>query len=151
MVNIIGPEYFKALETPVLLGREFTQADAAGAVKVGIINQAMGRHFFGGANPIGRRFSIPGYRADSSWLEIVGVIQDAKYQNLRDQAPPQAYVPFLQSPESGYATIEVRASTEPSNLEAGVRRLMQQAESRCRYSMSRRSPNKWMSRWWKIA
>ena len=130
MVNIIGPEYFKALETPVLLGREFTQADAAGAVKVGIINQAMARHFFGDANPIGRRFSIPGYRADSSWLEIVGVIQDAKYQNLRDQAPPQAYVPFLQSPESGYVTIEVRASTEPSNLAAGVRRIIQRADSR---------------------
>jgi predicted permease len=130
MLNIIGPEYFKALETPVLLGREFTQADAAGAVKVGIINQAMARHFFGDANPIGRRFSIPGYRADSSWLEIVGVIQDAKYQNLRDQAPPQAYIPFLQSPESGYVTIEVRASTEPSNLAAGVRRIIQRADSR---------------------
>ena len=58
------------------------------------------------------------------------MIQDAKYQNLRDQAPPQAYVPFLQSPESGYVTIEVRASTEPADLEAGVRRMMQRADSR---------------------
>jgi predicted permease len=130
MLNIIGPDYFKTLETPVLLGREFTDADAAGAPKVGIINQAMARHFFGDENPIGHRFSIPGWRGDSSWIEIVGVIQNAKYHNLREQAPPQAYVPFLQAPESGTTTIEVHAATEPAGLEAGVRRLIQQADSR---------------------
>jgi predicted permease len=130
MLNIIGPDYFKTLETPVLLGREFTDADAAGAPKVGIINQAMARHFFGDANPIGHRFSIPGWRGDSSWIEIVGVIQNAKYHNLREQAPPQAYVPFLQAPESGTTTIEVRAATEPAGLAAGVRRLIQQADGR---------------------
>jgi len=130
MLNVIGPEYFKALETPVLLGREFTDADAASAPKVAIINQTMARHYFGDSNPIGRRFSIPGWRGDSSWLEIVGVIQDAKYYNLREQAPPQAYIPYLQSPESGSSTFEVRASTDPVSLAAGVRRLMQQADSR---------------------
>ena len=130
MLNIIGPDYFKALETPVLLGREFTDADAGGAPKVGIVNQTMAHHFFGDANPIGHRFSIPGWRGDSSWIEIVGVIQDAKYHNLREQAPPQAYVPFLQAPESGTATIEVRTATEPTGLEAGVRRLIQRADSR---------------------
>ncbi len=129
MLNIIGPEYFKTLETSVLLGREFTDADAAGTPKVGIINQTMARSFFGDANPLGHRFSIPGWKGDSSWIEIVGVIQDAKYHNLREQAPPQAYVPFLQAPESGTTTIEVRAAAEPAGLEAGVRRLMQQADS----------------------
>jgi predicted permease len=114
----------------VLLGREFTDADAGGAPKVGIVNQTMAHHFFGDANPIGHRFSIPGWRGDSSWIEIVGVIQDAKYHNLREQAPPQAYVPFLQAPESGTATIEVRTATEPTGLEAGVRRLIQRADSR---------------------
>ena len=130
MLNIIGPGYFKTLDTPVVLGREFTDADAAGGPKVGVINQTMARTFFGDANPLGHRFSIPGWRGDSSWIEIVGVIQDAKYHNLREPAPPQAYVPFLQSPESGTTTIEVRAAIEPSGLEAGVRRLIQQSDSR---------------------
>jgi len=130
MLNVIGPDYFKSLETPVLLGREFTDADMAGAPKVGIINQAMARHFFGDANPIGRRFSIPGWRADSSWLEIVGVIGDAKYHDLREQTPPQAYIPFLQSPESGTSTFEVRVATDPVSLAAGVRRIILQADSR---------------------
>lgn len=130
LINVIGPEYFKALETPVLLGREFTDADVAGASKVGIINQAMARHYFGDANPIGRRFSIPAWRADSSWLEIVGVIRDAKYHNLREPAPPQAYIPFYQFPESDSMTFEVRAAAEPKSLAAGVRRIIQHADSR---------------------
>jgi predicted permease len=130
MLNIIGPGYFKTLDTPVLLGREFTNGDAAGAPKVGIINQTMAHYFFGDANPIGHRFSIPGWRGDSSWIEIVGVIQDAKYHNLRERTPPQAYIPFLQAPESGTTTIEARAATDPASLAAGIRRLIQQADSR---------------------
>jgi predicted permease len=102
----------------------------AGASKVGIINQAMARHYFGDANPIGRRFSIPAWRADSSWLEIVGVIRDAKYHNLREPAPPQAYIPFYQFPESDSMTFEVRAAAEPKSLAAGVRRIIQHADSR---------------------
>ena len=130
MINVIGPEYFRALQTPVLLGREFTSADAAGAAKVGVINQAMAHYYFGDANPIGRRFSLPGWRGDSRWLEIVGVIQDARYHSLREPAPPQAYIPFLQSPESGSMTFEVRAMMDPVSLAAGVRRVIQQADSR---------------------
>ncbi|HTS67368.1 MAG TPA: ABC transporter permease [Terriglobia bacterium] len=130
MLNVIGPDYFRVLQTPVLLGREFTEADAAGAPRVGIINQAMAHYYFGDANPIGRRFSVPGWRGDSSWLEIVGVIQDAKYHNLRQPAPPQAYIPFLQAPESGSTTLEVRAAIDPAGLATAVRRVILQADSR---------------------
>ena len=129
-VDIIGPEYFKTLRTPVLLGREFTEADGEGAPKVAVINQAMARHFFGGSNPPGRRFSIPEYKGDASSLEIVGVVQGAKFHSLREPSPPAIYVPFFQSPESGEMTFEVRTTTNPASVAAAARRVIQQADSR---------------------
>ncbi|PYV03731.1 MAG: hypothetical protein DMG26_08875 [Acidobacteria bacterium] len=129
-VNIIGPEYFKTLRTPVLLGREFTEADREGAPKVAVINEAMARYFFGDSNPLGRRFSIPGYKGDASPLEIVGVVQDAKFHSLREPSPPAIYVPFFQAPESGEMTFEVRTITNPASVAAAARRVIQQADSR---------------------
>jgi predicted permease len=130
MINVIGPEYFKALETPVLLGREFTGSDRAGAAKVAIINHAMAQYYFGDTNPIGRRISLPGWKGDASWLEIVGVVQDAKYRSLREQTPPQAYIPFFQSPETGSMTLEVRTTTDPGNAAATVHGAIQEIDTR---------------------
>ena len=58
-LNALGPHYFEALETPVLLGRDFTGDDGASAPKVAIINQRMAHDIFGDKSPIGRRLSIP--------------------------------------------------------------------------------------------
>src|SRR5437879_2129983 len=91
----------------------------------------MAQHFFGDRNPIGRRFSIPGWKADTSPMEIVGVVENAKFINLRDQVPPAAYIPFLQSPDSFLAAnFEVRSSTNPTALAASIREMIQQADSR---------------------
>ena len=118
------------IRTPVLLGREFTEAEREGAPKVAVINQAMARYFFGESNPLGRRFSIPGSKGDASPLEIVGVVQDAKFHSLREPSPPAIYVPFFQSPESGEMTFEVRTTTNPASVAAAARRVIQQADSR---------------------
>ena len=130
-VNFVAPNYFKVLGTAVLLGREFTDGDRAGAPKVAMINQAMARYFFGDSNPLGRRFSIPGWVGDATLLEIVGVAENAKLKNLREQAAPAAYIPFLQEPDSVPAmTFEVRTASNPSLLAASVRRLIKQADGR---------------------
>ncbi|HEY6273848.1 MAG TPA: ADOP family duplicated permease [Terriglobales bacterium] len=130
-VNFVGPNYFKSLGTGVLLGRDFTEADTAGTPKVAVINQVMAQYFFDDTNPIGRRFSIPGWKADANALEIVGVVENAKLKSLRDPSPPAAYLPFLQSPDSFLAvTFEVRSATNPTVLVASVRQLIQQADNR---------------------
>src|SRR5256884_475557 len=130
-VNFVGPRYFRTMGTAVLLGRDIAEEDRAGTPKVAVINEAMAQHFFGDRNPIGRRFSIPGWKADTSPLEIVGVVENAKFINLRDQVPPAAYIPFLQSPDSFLAAnFEVRSSTNPTALAASIREMIQQADSR---------------------
>ena len=117
--------------TAVLLGRDVAAEDRAGTPKVAVINKAMAQHFFGDRNPIGRRFSIPGWKADTSLMEIVGVVENAKFINLRDQVPPAAYIPFLQSPDSFLAgNFEVRSSANPTALTASIREMIRQADSR---------------------
>ena len=129
-VNFVGPRYFGTMGTAVLLGRDISEEDRAGTPRVAVINQAMAQHFFGDRNPIGRRFSIPGWKADASLMEIVGVVENAKFINLRDQVPPAAYVPFFQSPDSFLAaSFEVRC-TNPTALAASIREMIQQADSR---------------------
>jgi predicted permease len=118
-VEPVGPNYFKTLETPVLLGRDFAAEDRVGAVKVAAINQTAARFFFGDSNPIGRRISMPGYRGDPSWLEIIGVVQDAKYHSLREQSLPMVYISQLQYPES-FVTFEIRTAVNPANATTAV-------------------------------
>jgi predicted permease len=130
-VNFVGPRYFRTMGTAVLLGRDIAEEDRAGTPKVAVINEAMAQHFFGDSNPIGRRFSIPGWKADTSPMEIVGVVENAKFINLRDQVPPAAYIPFFQSPDSFLAaSFEVRSSTNPTALAGSIREMIQQADGR---------------------
>jgi predicted permease len=116
-LNVIGPHYFDALDTPVLLGRDFTAADSADAPKVAIINKRMARDTFGDTNPIGRRFSIPQWAGDKSWYSIVGVVADAKSRDLREPVVPMIYVPLEQIVVPGGVTFEVR-TTRSASLEA---------------------------------
>jgi len=114
-----GPDYFRTMETPLLRGREFTAADRAGAPKLAIVNESTARHFFGDTNPIGRFVSIPTYRADESWLQIVGEVRDIKVHDLRESSTLMLYVPIFQAPEGG-ATFEVRTAMDPALAETAI-------------------------------
>jgi predicted permease len=113
-VNALGPHYFEALETPVLLGRDFTGEDDANAPKVAIINKRMAHDIFGDTSPIGRRLSIPKFAGDKSWYSIVGVVADAKSEDLRDAARPMLYVPTEQTVVPAGVTFEVRTARDAS-------------------------------------
>ena len=125
-MNNVGPSYFKTLGIPVLLGREFTDTDAAGAPNVAVINQTMARYYFHDQNPIGKRFGLGGPETAGS-LEIVGVVQDAKYNELREQTPRMAYIPFLQS-GAGRMTFEIGTASDPASVSGAVRQAIQVAD-----------------------
>jgi predicted permease len=126
-IDVVGPHYFKTLQTPVLSGRDFSSADRAGTPKVAIINQTMARDAFGGANPIGRHVSAPGW--DASWFEIVGVVRDVKTRSLREQTTPMLYLPLYQAPE-GLAAFEVRTAITPLSVTEAIRRVIKATDSR---------------------
>jgi predicted permease len=118
-VEPIGPAYFGTMQTPIVRGREFSGSDRTGATKVAIVNESTARHFFGTVNPIGRFVSIPGYRADTSWLEIVGEVRDIKVHDLRETPTLMLYIPMWQAAEGG-ATFEIRTSMDPADAATAV-------------------------------
>jgi len=102
--NAITPRWFAALGMRLVAGRAFTDADGKGAPAVVIVNEAFVRRFLNGQNPIGhtvqRRVIFNRNRPDAvppPAQEIVGVVADAIYDNLREQVPPTMFEPLEQS------------------------------------------------------
>src|SRR5262249_30317038 len=119
----VMPEFFEALGMTLRQGRAFTPQDDVGAPKVAIINESMARYFFPQRNPIGMRLGNAGEDARSaSSLEIIGVVEDARYRGLRDAAPRIVYVPTLQTANPGVKAFIVRTSGDPAQMIATLRR-----------------------------
>jgi predicted permease len=129
-VNALGPHYFEALGTPVLLGRDFTGEDDANAPKVAIINTRMAHDVFGDTSPIGRRLSIPQWAGDTSWYSIVGVVADAKSEDLRQAVRPMVYVPTEQTMLPAGVTFEVRTARDASAEAPAVLHAVAQVDGR---------------------
>ena len=105
--NSVSRDYFRTMGTPLVAGRDFSRDDTVSSPKVAIVNEVFVRTFFGGQNPIGRSFQVeagPGEPPQS--YEIVGLVKDSKYSDLRAASPEQAFLaesqnaqpaPFLQA------------------------------------------------------
>jgi predicted permease len=91
----VGPDYFAAVGTPVLLGRGLGPQDRKGAPLVAVVNEALAQRYFPTGSPLGRHITI-----DERSYEIVGVARDARDHDLRDAVPPRFYMPFAQAPET---------------------------------------------------
>ncbi len=117
----VGPGYFSTVGIPILLGRDFTAQDAAGAPRTVIVNEAFARFYFQGTNPVGRQiFWLPGQRTG---LEIVGVAANVKDHSLRWGAIRRFYVPMHQ-PIEAVTTVnfEVRTTGDPQQAAGAIRR-----------------------------
>ena len=102
--NGLASNFFRAMELPLVLGRDFTEQDNGTAPKVAVVNQAFVRMYFDDENPVGKPIVIPGY---AERVEVIGVAGDAKYTELRGAAPPTVYLPSLQQVD-GDASFAVR-------------------------------------------
>ena len=93
----ISGGYFKTMGTPLLAGRDFDRRDNASAPRVAIVNQQFARKLFGAENPVGRTFKIDVYKGETVRdYEVVGLVKDSKYQDLREDFGPIAFYPQLQ-------------------------------------------------------
>jgi predicted permease len=125
-MNQVSPNYFATLGVPIVAGRDFTMADNH-EVKHGpdaddfvptvvMINETFAKKYFAGRNPLGRHLGFgtdPGTPTD---MEVIGVVKDIKYTNLRDEIPPQAFVPYMPSRFVGNMTVYVRTTGDPAAL-----------------------------------
>jgi predicted permease len=112
--NEINPGYFRTLGVPLLAGREFTPADVEKAPKVAIVNEAFTKKFNLGRDAVGKHMA----QGDKGPLdiEIVAVVQNAKYSEVKDAVPPLFFRPYLQSERVGSLNFYVRTASDPAQL-----------------------------------
>ena len=128
-MQFCSPRFFETLKIPVLLGRDFTIKDGHGAPKVGIVNEKFAKRYFAGVNPIGRHLGLgidPGTKTD---IEIVGVVGDTKYENMREPIPHELYVPWIQQDFVLGMTAYVRSETAPVSFFSSLRRAVREVDA----------------------
>jgi len=125
----VSPGYFSTVQIPVVAGRSFSARDTAAAGRVAMVNEAFARHFFGAQNPIGKHFRFEGDPVKNE-MEIVGVVRDARYVNLRETRTPWfAYVPVAQADVSTLV-LHVRANGNPETMVPQLREKVRQIDPR---------------------
>jgi predicted permease len=122
--NPVGPGFFETVEIPLLAGREFGWQDQGKSPPVAVVNRAFARRFFAGQNPIGKRFGRAG-PGSSSQIEIVGLIGDAKYGDLREEPQPMFYTPLFQQLGERPYHVHVRTVGDSAAVIVAIRREIQ--------------------------
>jgi predicted permease len=112
--NEVGAGYFKTLGVPVLSGREFTASDRLGTPKVAIVNEAFAKKFKLGRDAVGKHMAESGAKIND--VEIVGLVKDAKYNNVKDEIPPVYFTPWAQDSTTGFLNFYVRTAMEPRQI-----------------------------------
>jgi predicted permease len=120
--NEVSPDFFRTLQIPLLSGRDFSAADVAGRPRVAIVNESFARKFGLGDDAVGRRMAT-GAVAELD-IEIIGLIKDAKYSDVKEDVPPQFFLARRQNEELGYLTYYVRSQLAPEDLLASMSRVV---------------------------
>jgi putative ABC transport system permease protein len=117
--NWVAPRYFETMGMPLVAGRDFSLQDQMSSPRVVIINQTMARESFGAANPIGRHITFQ--RDETHSYEVVGVVGDAKYVEIREATMATAYLSTFQKarPDSQFV---IRTVVPPVQIAPAVRR-----------------------------
>ncbi len=149
----VGPNYFAVMGMPLVSGREFgaqderlidpnpiaapgvanaqtksTQPQAGQAPLAAVINQAMARHFFGSEDPIGKRFSVESRSQPGPVIEVIGVVKDAKYRNMREAPPRTYYLAWFQQPGNSDQMFQLRTVGDVGGMAAAIQRAAQELD-----------------------
>jgi predicted permease len=117
--NPVSPKYFDTVGMTLIEGRGIEEHDRPGAPLVAVINESMARRYFGIAPAVGRTFVTVGPGGNVP-VQVVGVVRDAKYNNLRDDVMPMYYAPIAQLPRE-LRGLEVRTRQPLPSLAGSVR------------------------------
>jgi macrolide transport system ATP-binding/permease protein len=121
----VGPHYFETVGTRLLQGRVIDERDVPGAPRAAVVNEAFARKYFPKGDAIGQHFGTNDPKRSGDF-EIVGIVEDAKYQDTRGPAYPTFFWPLLQVPPGdplrGWArTIELNVAGRPEDVEPALR------------------------------
>ena len=126
-LDVVSAGYFETVGMTLRAGRTFTPRDNESAPHIAIVNEAFVRRFFPNENPIGKRLSV-GPAVSTTVKEIVGVVKDAKYNDLREGTKEMFYLPLLQTPTLPARSIQVRTAGPPAALVEQIRQVVREAD-----------------------
>jgi predicted permease len=125
----VTSDYFRAVGLAITQGRGFGPDDSADSRRVSVINETMARRYFRDRNPIGKRLSWGSSNVDTDGFEIVGVVEDARYNDLKAESLNMAYMLVMQT-ERFVENVEVRVAGNPTALANAVRTALRKSEPR---------------------
>jgi predicted permease len=117
-MNWVAPRYFETLGVPLIAGRDFSFHDTLESPRVVILSQTMTRVFFGDANPIGHRIRV----GDNDVREVVGVVADSHYLEVRENVTPTIYLNSFQSQAPAGSEFAIRTAVDPNAVAPAVSR-----------------------------
>jgi predicted permease len=123
----VTPDYFRAMQIPILTGRDFSDRDDTKTLQVMSVNQAFAQKFFPGEDVLGKKLKPGagnGSPAGPPWREIVGVVGDIRLAATQREIRPAMYLPADQLPTWCCLYSVVRTSLDPPSLEASVQRIV---------------------------
>jgi putative ABC transport system permease protein len=120
-VRIVSPGYFSAIGTPLLEGRDFRESDDERNLRVGVVDEALAKHFWPGASALGKRVTYDVQNpSNASWITIVGVVRNVKHNSLDEKPDLQLYESFGRlATWNNYMVI--RSTSAPEMLGSRVR------------------------------
>jgi predicted permease len=124
----VGPHYFETIGTRLLRGRVIDEHDTPAAPHIAVISETFARRFFPNEDPIGQHFGM-GDVSHSGDCVVVGIVEDAKYQDTRGPAYATFFLPLLQAPRGepvrGWVgAIELHVAGKPENIEWAIRKAL---------------------------
>ncbi len=124
--NEIGADYFKTFGVRLIAGREFTPSDQQGAQRVAIVNEEFAKKFKLGTDVVGK-FMGDG-DDDSLNVQIIGLVRNVKYSQVKDSVPPVFYRPWRQDPRAGSLFFYVKSTLPPEQILGTLRATMKRID-----------------------
>jgi hypothetical protein len=119
------------MQVPLLRGREIGERDTTGSPPVAVVNEVFAKKYFGSENPLGRRIGLGGDGGKFDEFEVVGVAKTARYNSLKQDIPPIAYLPYTQNLRVlNQVVFELRTATDPLGFVSAVRQVVHEVGPR---------------------
>ncbi|MFN7995664.1 MAG: ABC transporter permease [Bryobacteraceae bacterium] len=123
-MQFVSPDYFKTMNVPILLGRDFRMTDGREAPKVCIVNEKFARRFFKNGLATGKHIGMGGDPGTKLDIEIIGVVRDTKYESMRDEVPLEVYRPYHQMEFVIGMYAYVRTRRQPEQIFSSIRQVV---------------------------
>jgi putative ABC transport system permease protein len=123
--EVVTPSFFSTFGIRMLRGRGFSDEDRVGSPPVVVLSESAARHYWGSADPIGKRLTA---QADGGLATVVGIVPETRYRDLRDPRPT-VYFPLRQSSfPFAPMTLAIRTDAGTSNVISAIRRVITETE-----------------------